>query len=67
MPRIEPIPLDQLSPESRQIIEEGFGDGLYSTQMPLQIFAYRAPSWPASTRPAPAGAGARCWAGGSSS
>ena len=41
MPRIEPIPLDQLSPESYAIITEGFGDGLYSTQVPLQIFAYR--------------------------
>jgi len=41
MPRIEPIPLDQLNEQSRQIIEEGFGDGLYSTQVPLRIFAYR--------------------------
>jgi alkylhydroperoxidase family enzyme len=41
MPRIEPIPLDELNPTSRQIIEEGFGDGLYSTQVPLRIFAYK--------------------------
>ena len=41
MPRIEPIPFEDLTPESREIIEKGFGEGLYSTQVPLQIFAYR--------------------------
>jgi alkylhydroperoxidase family enzyme len=41
MPRLEPIPFDDLNPASRQIIDDGFGEGLYSTQVPLQIFAYR--------------------------
>ncbi len=41
MPRLEPIPFEDLNPESRQIIDDGFGEGLYSTQVPLQIFAYR--------------------------
>jgi alkylhydroperoxidase family enzyme len=41
MPRIEPIPLDQLADEPRRIIEEGVADGTYATPIPLQIFAYR--------------------------
>jgi len=41
MPRIEPIPLDQLAKEPRRIIEEGVADGTYATPVPLQIFAYR--------------------------
>jgi alkylhydroperoxidase family enzyme len=41
MPRIEPIPMDQLADESRRIIEEGVADGTYATPVPLQIFAYR--------------------------
>ena len=41
MPRIEPIPLDELAPEPRRIIEEGVADGLYATPIPLQIFAYK--------------------------
>ncbi len=41
MPRIEPIPLDQLGDEPRRIIEEGVADGTYATPIPLQIFAYR--------------------------
>ena len=41
MPRIEPIPLDELAPEPRRIIEEGVADGLYATPVPLQIFAYK--------------------------
>ncbi|HUA95013.1 MAG TPA: hypothetical protein VMB82_05745 [Acidimicrobiales bacterium] len=41
MPRIEPIPLDQLAEEPRRIIEEGVADGTYATPVPLQIFAYR--------------------------
>src|SRR5947209_15231748 len=41
MPRIEPIPLDQLADEPRQIIEEGVADGTYATAVPLQIFAYK--------------------------
>jgi alkylhydroperoxidase family enzyme len=39
--RIEPIPMDQLAPKTRQIIEEGVADGTYATPVPLQIFAYR--------------------------
>jgi alkylhydroperoxidase family enzyme len=41
MPRIAPIPMDQLSPPSRQIVEAGTAAGLYATPVPLQIFAYR--------------------------
>jgi len=41
VPRIEPIPLDELAPEPRHIIEEGVADGLYATPIPLQIFAYK--------------------------
>jgi alkylhydroperoxidase family enzyme len=41
MPRLEPIPMDQLSDEPRRIIEEGVADGTYATPVPLQIFAYR--------------------------
>jgi len=41
VPRIEPIPLDELAPESRRIIEDGVAEGLYATPVPLQIFAYK--------------------------
>src|SRR5580700_9057392 len=41
MPRIEPIPLDQLAEEPRRIIEDGVADGTYATPIPLQIFAYK--------------------------
>jgi alkylhydroperoxidase family enzyme len=41
MPRIEPIPLEELADEPRRIIEEGVADGTYATAVPLQIFAYR--------------------------
>jgi alkylhydroperoxidase family enzyme len=39
--RIEPIPMQELAPKTRQIIEEGVADGTYATPVPLQIFAYR--------------------------
>jgi alkylhydroperoxidase family enzyme len=41
MPRIEPIPLDELAEEPRRIIEDGVAHGTYATPIPLQIFAYR--------------------------
>jgi alkylhydroperoxidase family enzyme len=41
VPRIEPIPLEELAPEPRRIIEEGVADGTYATPIPLQIFAYK--------------------------
>lgn len=41
MPMIEPIPLEVLSPSSREIIEGGTAEGLYATPLPLQVFAYR--------------------------
>lgn len=41
MPRIEPIPMDELAPEPRRIIEEGVASGMYATPIPLQIFAYK--------------------------
>lgn len=44
MPMIEPIPIEDLSPESREIIEGGVESGLYSTPVPLQLFAYRTQS-----------------------
>lgn len=40
MPTIEPTPLDELSPESRAIIEGGVAQGLYATPVPLQVVAY---------------------------
>jgi hypothetical protein len=41
MPRIEPIPMDELGEDVRRIIEEGVADGTYATPVPLQIFAYK--------------------------
>jgi alkylhydroperoxidase family enzyme len=41
VPRIEPIPLEELAPEPRRIIEEGVANGIYATPIPLQIFAYK--------------------------
>jgi hypothetical protein len=41
MPRIAPIPLEELSSPSRAIVEAGVAAGLYATPVPLQIFAYR--------------------------
>jgi len=41
VPRIEPIPLGELAPEPRRIIEDGVADGTYATPIPLQIFAYK--------------------------
>lgn len=41
MPRIEPIPLEELDPEPKRIIEEGVASGMYATPIPLQIFAYK--------------------------
>ena len=41
VPRIEPIPLDELAEEPRRIIEDGVAAGTYATPIPLQIFAYR--------------------------
>jgi alkylhydroperoxidase family enzyme len=41
VPRIEPIPLDEMAAEPRQIIEAGVEAGLYATPVPLQIFAYK--------------------------
>jgi alkylhydroperoxidase family enzyme len=38
---IEPIPMNELSPRSKEIIEGGVAEGLYATPLPLQIFAYR--------------------------
>ena len=41
VPRIEPIPLEEMTPEVRSIIEEGVAAGTYATPVPLQIFAYK--------------------------
>jgi alkylhydroperoxidase family enzyme len=40
MARIEPIPFDELPAPSKAIIEEGLGNGMYTTPLPLQIVAY---------------------------
>jgi alkylhydroperoxidase family enzyme len=40
MPIIEPIPMEELSPVSRAVIEGGCEEGLYATPVPLQLFAY---------------------------
>ena len=67
MPRIEPIPLDQLADEPRRIIEAGVADGTYATPVPLQIFAYRTAQITA-THAARSGWGSKaCSVGGSSS
>src|ERR1700754_3094536 len=41
MPRIAPIPMEELSQNSREIVEAGVAAGLYATPVPLQLFAYR--------------------------
>jgi alkylhydroperoxidase family enzyme len=41
MPRIAPIPLEELSSRAREIVDAGVAAGLYATPVPLQIFAYR--------------------------
>ncbi len=41
MPRIEPIPMEDLAEEPRRIIEDGVANGTYATPIPLQIFAYK--------------------------
>src|SRR6202007_940326 len=41
MPRIAPIPMQELSSHSREIVEAGGAVGLYAHPSPLQIFAYR--------------------------
>jgi alkylhydroperoxidase family enzyme len=40
MPIIEPIPIEELPPRAREVIEGGVADGLYATPLPLQVFAY---------------------------
>ena len=40
MPRIEPIPWDQLKPEQRSAIQSGMDSGAYRIALPLQILAY---------------------------
>jgi alkylhydroperoxidase family enzyme len=41
MPMIEPIPIDAMSEEFQAIVQGGVDAGLYSTPIPLQIFAYK--------------------------
>ena len=40
MPRIEPIPFDELPPAQREFIEKGTSTGEYRDPVPLQITAY---------------------------
>jgi hypothetical protein len=40
VPRIELIPLDQMAPEPRWIVEEGVTAGPFAMPVPPQIFAY---------------------------
>ena len=42
MPRIEPIPWDEIAAKERQSIEDGLARGAYTQRLPLQIFAYAA-------------------------
>src|SRR2546421_689841 len=41
MPRIAPVPMEELSSRSREIVEAGIAAGMNATPGPLQIFAYR--------------------------
>src|ERR1700723_1287290 len=41
MPRIAPIPTEELSSRSREIVDAGLAARLYATPGPLKIFAYR--------------------------
>ncbi|MCW2530204.1 MAG: hypothetical protein JWM76_5064 [Pseudonocardiales bacterium] len=40
MPRIEPIPYDELDPELRSRFDAGLAEGRYTMTGPLQIYAY---------------------------
>jgi hypothetical protein len=40
MARIEPIAWDELTPQSRAMMEAGTATGMYTTTVPLQIVAY---------------------------
>jgi alkylhydroperoxidase family enzyme len=40
MPRIEPIPWDDLPDDARAMIEAGEASGMYTTPVPLQVIAY---------------------------
>ncbi|MGO8861307.1 MAG: carboxymuconolactone decarboxylase family protein [Acidimicrobiales bacterium] len=40
MPRIEPIPWDELNPEGREAIQAGIDSGAFRIALPLQIMAY---------------------------
>ncbi len=40
MARIEPISWDELTPQSRAMMESGTATGMYTTTVPLQIVAY---------------------------
>ena len=40
MPRIEPIPYDDLKPQQRAMIEGGIASGAFRIALPLQILAY---------------------------
>lgn len=40
MPRIEPIPWDELKPSQRRWMEEGLSSGGFTDPLPLQIMAY---------------------------
>ena len=40
MPRIEPIPYDDVKPQQRAMIEGGIASGAFRIALPLQILAY---------------------------
>jgi alkylhydroperoxidase family enzyme len=40
LPRIEPIPYDELPEDTRDRIEAGMATGMYSTPLPLQVMAH---------------------------
>ncbi len=42
MPRIQPIPWEEVPPKEREMIEAGMASGGFTDPLPLQIFAYAA-------------------------
>ena len=40
MPRVEPVPYDEMSEQYRAMIEAGAESGAFTTPVPLQILAY---------------------------
>ena len=68
MPRIEPIPMEEMAPEPRRIIEEGVADGTVCHADPAADLRLQDVADPDDERrPATPGASSRCSGAGSSS